>query len=400
MRMSRRRTVVLTVAATAIASVQLIRILKAYWNTVAHIPQWDYLCFWLYGQALARHLDPYGPRSLVALVLPRHVSADFAREVLAVGIPYPPWSLPLFRMLGLFQNVRYGAVAWCAVEFLAMLGAIYVLGRRKSHGWTNVAVVAAVIVLSPASLLTAYYAQTIPLTLLFLALFTVGVKRADGGLWLAAAAIVKPFVLLVFVVPLLRRDWRQFAVAVVTISAFTGIGMLVAGPTVISNYVRESPIARTPGSVLTEPNNVPISAYILRATHVEPHDAMSLPSALVALDVALTAIGIAAASLVARRDPLLAVSIMLTLSLLVYPQSNAHYAQLLVLPLLILCRRWRLEHRSLVGAGLVFLVYALLSIRGGEETMYATLLVWLVCLWISVRDSMAARGRRLPLGVT
>jgi len=195
----------------------------------------------------------------------------------------------------------------------------------------------------------------------------------------------KPFVLLVLLVPLLRRSWGQLAAAIGTLVIMTAIGLAIAGPTAFVDYVRESPIVRTPGSVLTESNNVPVVAYFLRAAHVMPPNAASLPPSLVALNLSLLLIGVSVAALVARRNAVLAFCAVLTLALLVYPQSNIHYAQLLALPLLALWRDPVFERRPLAMATLICGAYALLSVAGGADTMFATLLVWVICLATSLR---------------
>jgi len=381
-------------ATALIAFLRTVKIAGAYARNVTHLAQWDYLCFWLYGQVLAHHLDPYGPHSLRALPLPQPVDAEFSRDVLSVGIPYPPWSLALFRPLGFFSNPHHGAMLWCALEYAALLAAVVVLSRWKSLTWNEAAAVAALVFLLPPSLATAAYAQTIPLTLLLLALYMVRIDKVDGGMWLATAAIVKPFVLLVLVVPFLRRSWVQLGLAIGTLGAMTGISLAIAGPTALVNYVRESPIVRTPGSVLTESNNVPVVAYFLRAAHVTPPNAASLPASLVALNLSLLVIGVAVAALVARRHAVLAFCAVLALALLVYPQSNIHYAQLLALPLLALWRNPVFERRPLLAAAFIGAVYALLSVAGGADTMFATLLVWAVCLAVSLRGESSLGLRR------
>jgi len=381
----RSYTAVIGVATVLIALQRVVKIASAYAHNVTHLAQWDYLCFWLYGQTLAHHLDPYGPHSLRALPLPQPVDAEFSRDVLSVGIPYPPWSLVLFRPLGFFSDPHQGAMLWCAVEFAALLAAVVVISRWRSLTWNGAAAVAALVFLLPPSFATAGYAQTIPLTLLFLALYMVRIDKLDGGIWLAAAAVVKPFVLLVLLVPLLRRSWGQLAAAIGTLVIMTAIGLAIAGPTAFVDYVRESPIVRTPGSVLTESNNVPVVAYFLRAAHVMPPNAASLPPSLVALNLSLLLIGVSVAALVARRNAVLAFCAVLTLALLVYPQSNIHYAQLLALPLLALWRDPVFERRPLAMATLICGAYALLSVAGGADTMFATLLVWVICLATSLR---------------
>ncbi len=391
----RRAAVPIALGTLLVASYAAFGIAKAYARNVTHLAQWDYLCFWLYGQGLARHLDPYAPDALRAVPLPQPVDAEFARDVLAVGIPYPPWSFVLFRPLGWFADARRGAVVWCGIEFVAVLAAIVVLARWKPFSWNRAAAVAALVLFLPPSLATADLAQTIPLTLLFLALYLTRRDKRDAGIWLALAIGVKPFVLLLLVVPLLRRRWTEIGATLGTLAVLAAVGLAVAGPSALVDYFRESPLARTSGSVITEGNNVPVIAYLLRAAHTVPMNAVTLPHTLVALEVALLLIGVVATAFVVRRDPVLATCGLLAAALLVYPQSNIHYAQLLALPLVVLWSRLACANRPIATAALFSAVYALLAVAGGAETMYATLLVAAACFVVGARrDDATVRSKR------
>lgn len=195
----------------------------------------DYIVFWVTGQQLVHHANPYD-------------SAAIARMELAAGVPAktgtlymrnPPWSLLLALPLG-FAGPRIGAVLWSLSLLACLVASVRILWRmlgspRSSLPWLGIS-------FAPA-LLCAIMGQTSLFALFGYVLFLDLHKRrpflAGVSLWLCA---LKPHLFLLFGIILLAwifisKSYKILAGAAVAMAASCAAVSWV-DPTAWSDYLQ------------------------------------------------------------------------------------------------------------------------------------------------------------------
>ena len=332
----------------AVVCLEAIPILATIRQNVATVPAWDFLGFWLNAHVAAAGQNFYEPVHAQLLARGMPIAPDFRREILDVGFWYPAPSIFIFLPLAAFADQHVAYAWWYALQMAALALAIAVLARTflPSQGPLEGSfIVAALVLLMPATGSTISYGQTTFLALLFTAVFWWIRERKRGGAWLVLAAIAKPFAGGLALALLCRRRWRPLAGAAIAAVALCAITVLAFGATTFVAYLRARPDARLPAWVYAEPTNQSLLGLLLRAGHGVASDHLQRgPLLLFAIAAfGLTALTIWLSLNCAELDIALALTLALMLS--IYPASQSFYAVFLIVPLLVAWRRC-----SLVGS--------------------------------------------------
>ncbi len=351
--------------------------------------EWDFACFWLYGHIAAAHQNLYDPAVFAGFHTPFALSDEFRAAVLNVGFPYPPPTAALFLALGSIDSVPLGLALWYAVQFAALAGAAWILGRTlfPAGGWRSAPFVLALILALPASLMNVYDAQTNFLLLLLVALALRGRARAAGAIWEVLAVWVKPYAVALLLLDLLRNKRRRLLVAAVTALASLAAAALLLGPAALSNYVLANPAAREPSFAFVEGVNQSLLAIVLRTHAVLPahisaaHEPLYLAGA--AILTAVTAVLCARATGAAE----VAFAAMLLLGLIVYPGTLSSYGVVLVVPLAVLWRHREAFPGGPAGVAALVAVAVLLQSDLLQRGFASNLTLWAACGYL-----LAARG--------
>ncbi len=350
-------------------------------RALAAPPEWDFLCFWLWGRLAVTGADFYDPAASAWFAAGR--SADFVHEIIGVGFWYPPWSMLLFAPLGLASPERALAV-WYLVQASCLLAASWLAWRLLAPrtGRLGLLATAALILALPATRQTFQYAQTHSLNLLLVLLAYKERDHPRAGLFAALATMVKPYLVVTFGLPLLRRNWRALGVGAVTVGLVLVLTGLCFGWDRFHTFLVRNPAERFPVGVFSEGVNQSFFAVALRLTGMEEQAREPMLRAILeGLALMASAPALWAAWITRRSAPLLCGFALLSAALLAYPFTLSHYG-MMVAPVLVLLAvgSSTTTARQALGAALIVAVVFLSGARGAGQAFWALVLVigWIV----------------------
>ncbi len=261
--------------------------------------------------------------------------------------PHPPLGLLLLVPLALMPVSAAGMV-WDLFMLAALVASLWLIWDELrpaiAPGW--LVLVAALVTLWPPLLDTWLEAQIGPLVLLLLVLAWRARRRGHpwaAGAWLAVAALLRLYPVLLFAIPLVRREWRTVGGGGVTGVALTALTLPFIG---VGGYVdyftREAPASSA--EWINDAHNVSLRGWLGNA-FIGNNTIAPIASAP-AIVTPLWALGVAAVAALAlwclwraRGAPIgshaderawhLVIPAMLLLSPLAWP----HYFDILLLPL-------------------------------------------------------------------
>ena len=347
------------------------------------LPEWDFLCFWSSARVAVQGGDFYDPQSFYSLSLPYEPSEPFKEEWMNVGFWYPPTTMLLFLPLGLLE-FSTGYFIWQFVNILLSFACIYVLWRSflAEHGLFGLLLVAALLLTLTPSRSTFWFAQTNFLLLLLFLLFWRNRSKAWSGIFITVCAVIKPYMFILFLYPLLTRKWKQFLVAIAAMLLLVFMSVFIFGPEVFIRFL-SAPAPDVPSFYYTEPINQSLLSTVLRVTGYQGGGGLPLSNPLYlgisALLAALT--GWAIVRDLTARDDWVVLS-LLFFALLIYPGTLAHYGVFLMVPITFLLGSLNSSNRQRVVVFVIIFVTYLLSgfNNSGNYVFIANLFVWLICI--------------------
>ncbi len=349
-------------------------------------PEWDFRVFWMYGKVLARHGNVYLPSEYQEFKELFESDIQFTEASLNVGATYPPQSMLLFKPLG-FWNIHTAYLLWYVLQTTALVASIELLRRifLGGSGVWGLGLAALLLFALRGTWVTINFGQTNFLVLLLILLYWRDHERPRAGVWLALGILVKLYVVLLLLYPLLRRQWLVLAWTVVSSLLLAFASLLVAGPTTFFSYFTLHPASHLPNWVYSEGINQSLLAVILRNSNrgLGSHGPLAQPLFL-ALALLLTCVTSWLVYRLRRRLEY-RLALVLVLTLLLYPGTLVHYTVILLIPLLLL---WKFREDFPGGvwgtAGLIAFVYGLIALQQGDSTFAAMFLVWLVLAGLAV----------------
>ncbi len=351
------------IALICVAAKGIWRVVMMAASNTRHPPDWDFQIFWIDGVMAARGLNFYDSALATQLAAPFHPSLGFAQAALAAPFLYPPPSIFWFVPLG-WMDIHKAALVWYIIQFACLIGSILVLSLTflKTLSAINIAFTTALLLMVHATFWNVADAQTVFLLLLFVSLAFRHRNKPWGGAWLALAILVKPFVVVVLLYPLLRRNWRSLAASTATLLAATIATFIIFGPKVFASYAA-IPFQALPMSMYTEIDNQSLLAWILRITH----SATRLPPGYVILAGLSGILLLWRLVTTGKGSGAAGFTLILTFGLLLYPASLRSYTVLLILPILVLynARLWVV----------VALAYGFMYLAQGDYVVLSTLAV-------------------------
>ncbi len=367
-------------------SLSIISVMKA---NIANPPEWDFLGFWLNGKVAVQGLNFYQPDYARQLAIPFHPSSEFTKEIIDVGFWYPPPSIFIFLPLGWF-DIHTAYLLWYLGHSITLLADIFLLwkiflGESKFIGL----LFTAVLLLTINAKSTIDFGQTNFLLLLMFLLFWRDRNLTRGGIWLALGIIVKPLLGGAFLYLLLRKKWRIIITVIITLSAISFLTMGVFGTETFFSYFNPSHYASLPKFIYTEISNQSLLATILRFTKYDLSNTSPITNPIfVVIATIITGITIWLVIRLDKRQNDLALSLIIVLSLLVYPVTQMFYCIILIVPVLLLWKyRLQTQLKIWILVAIVTLEYVMVNYSYGNYTFYADLLTWLILAGISFRLS-------------
>ncbi|MCW6034871.1 DUF2029 domain-containing protein [Spirulina subsalsa FACHB-351] len=357
-------------------------------NNIINLPDWDFLAFWLGGKAAVSGLNLYDANVLKSLVisfnLNEYIGEGFTHAFLCCGFPYPPPSILLFIPLGWFEP-RLALIFWYGVNILVLIVTIILLWERffKHHKILGLLTVTSLTLTIFGVKSNLLFAQTNFMVLLTILMYWRNQSKLIGGGWLGLGILIKPFVALLLVYVVARRQWRIVASAFGVLIGLTLVTLLIIGVKPFHTYLTDAPYSALPFEVYIEPINGSLLANILRLTNYTPSGGSPIFHPLhitIGLLLGLTTLWVCLR--VNQKNEQWAFMSMLMLSLIIYPGSLLHSSVINIIPILFL---WGNRHKVETGhwwlLGLITVEYMLLH---NQYMFIANMLLWIVFTGISL----------------
>lgn len=386
-------------------------IARATYGAILRPPAYDFMCFWIYGTAARHFHDPYSGAALHAAAsllgiqrsIPPHIAQAFSRGVLDPGMPYPPPSLLLFYPLGFFANIHAAALAWWSLNLAALVALTAVLWRCYFNTSTVFVPFILIAGFLPADW-TLMTGQTPILMTLFAVLFLADTNERRSGIWVALAVIAKPIAVLLLLYPIVKRQYLTLISAGVTLAAASVCGLMLTSPHSFWSYVTDNPAARMPGYMFRHPGHQSLFAEVLRwSGDTSAHYRVFDNHLYVALSAAFIVMSAWICAKLEREHRQIAIALLASLALIVYPVTQHFYGTLLLLTLCVAWQQygavpgkspfvtlyWTAE-AALMGASIAVSLY-ILPPAAAQCAFIAFLLSWTTFAAIALRR-IRARG--------
>jgi len=349
--LSSRGRLILGLSATALGLAGLTACAYRVATNFLSPRDWDFLCFWSYGRALALGQSPYDIAVLREIAAPLNPSAEFQAMNYC---NYPPICLPLFWPLG-YLSFPVAMAVWYAVQISALVASIVMLRRfwDESKTWLGLAVTAGLVLTWHSTSTTLFYAQSTFLILLAVLLAMHSQSPSWRGIWLGVAMVVKPIAAILLIDVAIRRQWRSLVACAMPLLVALGLFLLAQGTTGLWQYRDRNPLAGNLAfSFYVEEINDSLLAVILRFFGSQPlGQPILFPPFVIALGLLTTATVAILLRLPGHLESL-GMGYVVTLALLAYPGTLKHYSILLLVPAALL---WH-KRTSLPGGGMAAVV--------------------------------------------
>jgi hypothetical protein len=356
---------VFAIGVISLAAIGVARLAIHATRSTLHPPVWDFVLFWINGTIASQGLNFYDPALAAQVAAPFHPDVGFVKEAVNTPFLYPPPSIVWFVPLG-WLEIHTAAGAWYAVHLACLAASIIVLSLTflETISAINVAFITTLVLMVHGTDWNVENAQTVFLLLLFISLAFRHRNGTVGGVWLALAILVKPFMAIVVLYAVLLRKWRPLAAAAATLLLVT-FGIFIAfGRTVFASYAAIR-FQALPMEFYTEIDNQSLLAWIVRITH----SPIPFPPVYTILAALSGAILLWRLSTVKERNEPAGFALALIFGLLLYPASLRSYTVVLILPILVLyaARLWIP----------IALAYSLMFLGQGNYIVLATLVIGL-----------------------
>ncbi len=369
--------------------------LRNAYGAIAKPPEWDFLCFWLIGRVAVLWHNVYAPASYHLLGDGLHGSPVFVRDMLDVGFVYPPISVVWFVLLGFFSNVHVAATLWISFLFLVTCGSIWLLwkGFFRAEGLAGLGAAAAIVLAFPPTVWVLHVTQTLFLTMTFALLFLRERNQWRAGLWIALAVSVKPFLIVLLLQPVLTRAWRTIVATVLSLAALAAVSLAIIGRDGWSTFFRANPVSGLVLETYTESVNQSLLSWILRLNYHPPaHVVIQQQTLYLVIVAAITSVTLILCARVRECDREIAIVLSLLWGLLVYPQTLAHYAVLLLIPIALLWSRRGPDRSVASGFALVIAAFSASLMWNVALALVTIALAWLAFALIALMNTTEKGG--------
>jgi hypothetical protein len=361
-------------------------------------PEWDLKWFWLHGRAAALGMNFYQPELVHNLAAQYAPNTDLFMSQLYFW--YPPPTMLLMLPLGWFE-METAFLWWQIVQLVLLVVDVAFLWKLflPETGRIGLLFAAALIVALHPTIDTIYAGQTNFLLLLLLLLFWRDRHRPRAGLWLTIAVFVKPFVAVMLLWVVLRRQWKTLGMMLISGLVAALISMLVFGTATFFSFFTANPITNLSRYMYTMPFNQSLLATLLRATQADVNAITPFlyPPFLIAALVLTGITALCVYRVESNRDEW-ALAAVLVLGILIYPHVLRYYAVLLMLPVLLV---WK-EHSRFPGglwgaAAFITFIFWWVAYRPGNLVFVSILASWLILIAGMRWQSIALTPWREPL---
>lgn len=295
---------------------------------------WDFTAFYLWGKTAALDYNYYLPENLaivnssIRYPFSRLEMYEFYDYIVNVGFLYPPQTILLFLPLGYF-SFKTSLVLWTIFNSLFVVGCIYLIFDIffKNSKINGILLVSILLFSLKPSLSTMYFSQTNFILLFLLLLVWKYSENMIGGIFLALAFLVKPYMIIFLIVFFLRKKWKAILYFITSILFFVGITFILFGKEIFTSYIFNNPSLRLPDDAFSEEVNQSLNAVLIRNNIIASENTFAYISLLVGI-IIITGIYFFFLSKRKLYDYIWAT--LLLVGLLIYPGTLIHYGTLLL----------------------------------------------------------------------
>ena len=293
---------------------------------------WDFPCFYLYGKVADAGLNFYSPENFHQVYSTIHFPPSFytelKSEVLDVGFPYPPPTILYFVPLG-FMSYHSALIWWTAVNLCFVAGCIYLIYDQffRKDKLNGLILITSLFFLFPPVRETVFFSQTNFIALFYILLIGKYSDKKFAGIFLALAIFTKPYMIILGLLFLLKKNWGAILYFILSCLTIIGITLLCFGQSPFLSYIFNNPVKRIPASVFSERIMVSLRAVLLRTKVIH----LVNSSEYIAITLCILLLTLAYSLFLTKRklyDFILPV--LLLVGLLLYPGTETHYGVLLL----------------------------------------------------------------------
>lgn len=342
-----------------------VHLLYVLARTYLEIPEWDFVCFYLFGKVGISNSDFYNPQvfSQVFNDLNLHgiTGSEFKKEIVDVGFWYPPPAMLLFLVLGLF-NLKTGYLIWQTIIILFLVTDIFILYKKYCKHYsdqkkitTAIFPIAIIILLFPGIEVSVYFSQTISIFLFLLLLLMKNSDNWKAGLYLALLIFVKPigaFFILYFII---FKQWKTLVSFLISGAILVIIAMLFFGYQPFIDYFLSSPANRMPESVFYEKANHSLNAVLLRMKN-GGLNYLNVKAVEYFVGIVVLVTTVICSKRLHKISPLPAFLIYIPMALMLYPGSLISYS-ILLLPVILWIYHQKLADYEIVNILFILVFY-------------------------------------------
>ncbi|HEY5370534.1 MAG TPA: glycosyltransferase family 87 protein [Hanamia sp.] len=349
-----------------------------------HIPLWDFMCFYLFGNVGISGLNFYDPHAFMQvfnnLNLHSIVGDGLTHEVVNVGFWYPPPSMFLFLPLGIF-SLKTGYIIWQTVIILFLLLDILLIIKwfpynlnsaynKKTTGF----LLAILILLFPSITGSILISQTPSIFLFFLILILKYSDNWKSGIYLVLLIIIKPLAIFFLLYFLFYKNWKVLISCLITGCLIIGVSSLCFGFNSFIIFLKSPPTNRIPFEIFYESTEQSLFAVLLRLQHrfYGSINFQNIKILTYILSVPFILISFYSSKLLSKKNPLLAFMIFIILALLLYPNTLVSYIIILI-PIMIYLLNQNPFKNNFVNWIILFFLYTV----GHYSFFLLNIVLWL-----------------------
>jgi Glycosyltransferase family 87 len=343
-----------------------VHLLYFFAKTYLHIPEFDFLCFYIFGKAGVASADFYNPKVFAQvynqLNLQNLTSKEFADEIVNVGFWYPPHSMLLFMVLGV-MDLKTGYAIWQTVIIAFLIADIILLHKKyyrqlitnNKNGLADFPLLL-LILLFPGIDSSVYFSQTISVFLFFLLLLISNDNSFKSGIYLALLITIKPLAVFFVLYFFVFKKWKTIGSLFLSGAVLLVVSLLFFGYQPFITYLQSPPTLRIPASVFYESLNHSLNAVLLRLSN-RGVNFFDIKIAGYAIGLFLVGVTIFSSRVLAKASPVRAFMVYIPMALIIYPGSLISYS-ILLLPVILYLYTQKIFESEILNLLFILLLYS------------------------------------------
>ncbi len=360
----------------------LYTLVKSYFQ----IPEWDFLCFFLFAKAGIAGGNFYDPvlfnDTFQQLKLQEITSNDFIREIVNVGFWYPPPTMLILLPIGWF-NLELSYVIWQSLILIILMADVFLLIKIFGNTYENSStkkisflLISILIFIFPGLKDSIWYSQTNSILLFFLLLILRNPFGKTAGVYLCLMLLIKPLAAILALYYLIHKELKILIIAFIAGAALVLLSGLVFGYDIFLNYITSPPTERIPEFVYLESINKSLQSTLLRIQVQNPELISMFIVKLISYIVSavLVIITILSSRRILKTNQLLSFLIFIPLTLIIYPGTLSHYIVLLVPVVIAIYKQLSkgMDHRRLL------ILILIIFVSGAYSLLFTCFLLLLI----------------------